>query len=237
MVRRLIPTVAAVLLAAAPCAFAQVETVALFNPSLLETPESIAIDHDNNKYVSLALTGEIRKIAADGSQSTFAMLPLGAPPLTFCGSFFAGLTGLTFDEHDNLYGNVASCDPGSRGIFAGPASSTPRLFVQAANQVFFSAGDLAHGIELWAVPLAALDVSLEEQLDELIALLGIAMATAVRLRVPTWNLRASRAGNYLAGAARAFSSSNQLRTTVSCAEVDGRSGFSIRKRLPSRLTS
>ena len=63
MVRRVIPTVAALLLAAAPCAFAQVETVALFNPSLLETPESIAIDHDNNKYVSLALTGEIRKIA------------------------------------------------------------------------------------------------------------------------------------------------------------------------------
>ena len=48
MVRRIIPTVAALLLAAAPCAFAQVETVAQFNPSLLETPESIAIDHDNN---------------------------------------------------------------------------------------------------------------------------------------------------------------------------------------------
>jgi len=56
---------AALLLAAAPYAFAQVETVAQFNPSLLETPESIAIDHDNNKYVSLALTGEIRRIAAD----------------------------------------------------------------------------------------------------------------------------------------------------------------------------
>jgi hypothetical protein len=85
MVRRLIPGVAALLVAAASSAFAQVETVAQFNPSLLETPESIAIDHDNNKYVSLALTGEIRKIAADGSQSTYAMLPLGAPPLTFCG--------------------------------------------------------------------------------------------------------------------------------------------------------
>jgi ELWxxDGT repeat protein len=43
-------------------------------------------------------------------------------------------------------------------IFAGPASSTPQQFVQAAIQVFFIAGDLAHGIELWAVPLAALDV-------------------------------------------------------------------------------
>jgi hypothetical protein len=120
MVRRVIPTVAALLIAATPAAFAQVGTVAQFDPSLLETPESIAIDRDNNKYVSLALTGEIRKIAADGSQSTYRTLPLGAPPLTFCGSFFAGLTGLTFDEHDNLYANLASCDPASRGIWKIP---------------------------------------------------------------------------------------------------------------------
>src|SRR5262249_35456838 len=49
-------------------------------------------------------------------------------------------------------------------IFEGPASSTPRLFVQAANQVFFAANDGTHGGELWAVPLEALDVSLEEQI-------------------------------------------------------------------------
>ena len=72
MVRRILPTLAALLLAAAPCAFAQVETVAQFNPSLLETPESIAFDRANNKYVSLALTGEIRRIAAAGSQSSSA---------------------------------------------------------------------------------------------------------------------------------------------------------------------
>jgi hypothetical protein len=66
-------------------------------------------------------------------------------------------------------------------IFAGPASSTPQSFVQAANQVFFIAGDLSHGTELWAVPLAALDVSLEEQLDELIALLDGTVTESVRL--------------------------------------------------------
>ena len=69
----------------------------------------------------------------------------------------------------------------AQDIFAGPGSSTPQLFVQAANQVFFSAGDLAHGVELWAVPLAALDVSLEEQLDELIALLDATVLESVRL--------------------------------------------------------
>jgi hypothetical protein len=133
MIGRVIPTVAALLLAAAPCAFAQVETVAQFNPSLLETPESIAIDHHNNKYVSLALTGEIRKIAADGSQSTYRMLPLGAPPLTFCGSFFAGLTGLTFDQHDNLYANLASCDPGSRGVWKIPNDGQPATRIGALS--------------------------------------------------------------------------------------------------------
>jgi ELWxxDGT repeat protein len=66
-------------------------------------------------------------------------------------------------------------------IFAGPASSTPQLFVQAANQVFFIAGDRAHGTELWAVPLTALDVSLEEQIDELLALLDETVLESVRL--------------------------------------------------------
>ena len=45
-----------------------VETVALFDAGALETPENIAIDKRNNKYLSLALTGEIRKIAPDGTR-------------------------------------------------------------------------------------------------------------------------------------------------------------------------
>jgi hypothetical protein len=53
--------------------------------------------------------------------------------------------------------------------------------VQAANQVFFLASDLVHGTELWAVPLAALDVSLEEQIDELLALLDDTVTESVRL--------------------------------------------------------
>ena len=117
MIRRFAVLATAFLVAAAPQASAQVHTVVAFNASLFETPENIAIDRNDNTYVSLALTGEIRKIAPDGSQSTFAMLPLGAPPLTVCGPFFGGLTGITFDEHDNLYANLASCDPNSRGVW------------------------------------------------------------------------------------------------------------------------
>lgn len=126
MTRRILVCAVALLLAAAPHAAAQIQTVALFDASALETPESIAIDHDNNKYISLALTGEIRKIASDGSSSTYALLPLGAPPLTFCGPFFGGLTGITFDEHDNLYANLASCDPDSRGVWKIPRDGQPQ---------------------------------------------------------------------------------------------------------------
>src|SRR5262249_38770592 len=66
-------------------------------------------------------------------------------------------------------------------IFEGAASSTPQLFVQAANQVFFVASDRAHGAELWTVPLEALDVSLEEQIDQLLALLSDAQLNGVQM--------------------------------------------------------
>jgi len=144
MVRRIFPFVAAWLLAAAPYASAQVETVALFNASLLETPESIAIDHDNNKYVSLALTGEIRKIAPNGTQSTYVMLPLGAPPLTFCGPFFGGVVGITFDEHDNLYASLASCDPGSRGVWKIPRDGQPPARIAALSMQSLPNGIVHH---------------------------------------------------------------------------------------------
>ncbi|HEX7182423.1 MAG TPA: SMP-30/gluconolactonase/LRE family protein [Thermoanaerobaculia bacterium] len=103
------------LLAHAPDA-PSLETVASFNPAALETPESIAIDLDGNRYISLVMTGEIRKIAPDGSQSTFALLPIG-PPLSICGPFFNGVAGITIDVHGTVYASVLACDPDKRGIW------------------------------------------------------------------------------------------------------------------------
>jgi sugar lactone lactonase YvrE len=59
--------VACVLVAASTFA-AEVETIALFDPAVPETPESIQIDRHGHIYISLAQTGEVRKIAPDGTQ-------------------------------------------------------------------------------------------------------------------------------------------------------------------------
>lgn len=91
-------------------------TVALFNPAALETPESVVIARDGSFYISLALTGEVRRIAPDGTQSTLAFLPIGAP-LTPCFNFFAILGALTLDRHGNLYASVASCNLEDRGVW------------------------------------------------------------------------------------------------------------------------
>src|SRR5262249_55795353 len=77
-----------------------VETVTLFNPMPPDTPESIVIDHQGNKFISMALTGEIRKIPPDGAQSPHAFLPVGVfsfPP-------FSGIMGgLALDNDGTIY--------------------------------------------------------------------------------------------------------------------------------------
>lgn len=105
----------ALVLALSPAAFA-VDTVVQFSSAQLETPESIAIDVQGNIYISLAIRGEIRKIAPDGTQSSLAFLPIG-PILTFCGPFFNAVTGITLDNHGYLYASVVSCEEENRGIW------------------------------------------------------------------------------------------------------------------------
>jgi sugar lactone lactonase YvrE len=59
-----------------------------------ENPESIVFDRLDNAYVSLAMTGEIRKISPDFQQSSLAFLPIEGP----CAPKHAVALGLTLDQ-------------------------------------------------------------------------------------------------------------------------------------------
>jgi sugar lactone lactonase YvrE len=122
------------------------ETVVAFDPSLLEMPESIEIDRQGNLYVSLSFSGEIRKIAPNGAESTVAVFPIG-PPLSFCGVFFNAVGPITFDPQGNLYASVLACDPANRGVWkVSPNGATELLattpLTGLPNGIGFYRGDL-----------------------------------------------------------------------------------------------
>ncbi|MFQ6011878.1 MAG: SMP-30/gluconolactonase/LRE family protein [Nitrososphaerales archaeon] len=75
--------------------------VTSFDPSASEAPEGIAVDGNGNVYIGLAFTGEVRKIAPDGSVSSFAQLP--SPGNGF-------MTGLAVDSSGALFIALASFD-------------------------------------------------------------------------------------------------------------------------------
>lgn len=85
---------------AAPAAYAgNLTTFVTFDPSKNELGENLVFDQDNNLFVSLALSNEVRKITPEGVQSTYATFD-GAP-----GSFVVGLviddrTGDLFVAYD-----------------------------------------------------------------------------------------------------------------------------------------
>lgn len=138
-----------------------VETVALFNAAALETPKSLAILPDGTKYISLARTGEIRKIAPDGTQSTHAMLPI-ATLHSPCFGFIAITGGITQDHEGNLYASVASCTLADRGVWRVAPDGTMTLLANLPgsalpNGIALHRGRLyvadAFGL-IWRVPAA-----------------------------------------------------------------------------------
>jgi sugar lactone lactonase YvrE len=114
----LVPLAVGCTLVAVSASTAQVDTVTLFDPDAFETPESIQIDRHGNVYVSLALTGEIRQIAPDGTQSTLAFLPLH-PEIQPCQNSVGApsLQGIALDHQGNVYASVNSCDAADLGIW------------------------------------------------------------------------------------------------------------------------
>lgn len=138
-----------------------VETIALFNPAAFETPESVQFDRHGNAYISMALTGEVRKIAPDGTQTSLAFLPV-RPDVQPCGNGFGLplLGGIALDHQGNIYASVTSCNLPDLGVWKvtpeGQASLLARLPANAApNGIAYHGGwlyvaDTLRG-EVWRI--------------------------------------------------------------------------------------
>ncbi len=123
--RKLVYALSAFFLAIWPLASTRagsaITTIASFNPALGELPENLVIDHRGNIYMNMAPTGEIRKIAPDGTQSTLARFNVGT----------GFLLGLALDRQDNVYAAVASHNSSgsdAHGIWRVQPDGTKELF-------------------------------------------------------------------------------------------------------------
>lgn len=136
------------------------ETVVTFDAAQLELPESIEIDREGNLYVSLSFSGEVRKIAPDGTQSTVAVFPIG-DPLSFCGVFLNAVGPITLGPDGSLYASVLACDPALRGVWkVTPEGETQLLATTpltglpngiAYDRGFLYVADTLLGV-IWRVP-------------------------------------------------------------------------------------
>ena len=137
------------------------ETIATFDPSMGDTPESLVIDSCDNIFVSMALSGEIVKVDPNGLLSTHAVLPIGSP---FAVATFSGIMGaMVIDRFDDIYVNVSAVDPADRGVWVVhpdgssglvanlPPSAVPNGIAKRGRTVYVA--DSAAEGKVWAVPL------------------------------------------------------------------------------------
>jgi sugar lactone lactonase YvrE len=133
----LVPLAVACILIAASVSAAEVETITLFDPAVPETPESIQIDRHGHVYISLALTGEVRKIAPDGTQSTLAFLPLHRE-VQPCQNVLGGasIAGIALDHQSNVYVGVNSCNAADLGIWKVTPDGQQSLLANLPGDLF-----------------------------------------------------------------------------------------------------
>jgi len=125
---------------------ADLSTRVLFNPNAFEAPESVQFDRHGNAYISLALTGEVRKVAPDGTQTTLAFLPI-RPDVQPCGNAF-GLPimgAIALDHQGNVYASVNSCNAAQLGVWkVTPQGATTQIaalpFGAAPNGIAYKGG-------------------------------------------------------------------------------------------------
>lgn len=111
----------------------QVTEILSFDAGLGELPEGVAVDIHNNRYVSVATTGEILKISPYGKVSTYAQIDTGP----------GYLLGITTSGAGTLYVALASFTPGTQGIYkVSPGGETTMI------AAFDAASTLPDGVAL-----------------------------------------------------------------------------------------
>lgn len=161
----LLSTFAAMLFVSLSVLASDAEVVATFNAAANEAPENLYIDFSGNRYVTLALTGEVKKITPSGQKSTFVRIPLGAPPLTPCLPNlplpFPALLGIDRDLLGNFYFANKSCNPEETGIWKFDLLGRLRLLAKlpiesVPNGIAYVAGNIyaadTFGEKIWKVP-------------------------------------------------------------------------------------
>lgn len=124
--------VVAVAFLAPPAVYADnLSTFVTFDPSRNELGENLVFDQDNNLFVSLALSNEVRRITPEGVQSTYA---------TFDGAFGSFVVGLAIDDRT-----------GDLFVAYDPIGQNPEVFVihpDLSKQVIatFPLGGLVNGM-------------------------------------------------------------------------------------------
>ncbi|MGH2445592.1 MAG: SMP-30/gluconolactonase/LRE family protein [Candidatus Limnocylindria bacterium] len=102
--------------------------IVAFDAAAGEFPEGIALDHSGDMYVSLAVTGEIRRIAEDGTQSTFHRFNPGTAGL--------GVLGLAATKRGTIYAAVPSNAPDAHGVWAITSGGEATRLPGSAAMVF-----------------------------------------------------------------------------------------------------
>jgi sugar lactone lactonase YvrE len=86
----------ALIVMSSPAAQASAQLTQVLTLSPPNLPESIAIDHDENMYLSMPFAGQIVKVTPEGTQTTIAVFPPTVNPL-----------GVRLDHEGNLFVAVA----------------------------------------------------------------------------------------------------------------------------------
>jgi len=84
----------------------EVEEILSLNPAFGQFPEGVAVDKKGDVFVTVAPTGEVKKIDKKGAVSTHTTFDTS-------GGF---LLGMTVDKDDNVYVALASFNPATEGI-------------------------------------------------------------------------------------------------------------------------